>query len=197
MKQSPVLIFIGGPNGSGKTTLSNYLKQRGRLDTSLIPIINPDEIALTLTHLKPEEKEFQAARVALNRRESYLQNQQSFAIETTFSGNSEVRLLDQAQKAGYIIIGYFVTLTNVKDSIVRVASRVKKGGHNVPTTNLLIRYERSLDNLRNNFKKFDRLYLLDNSSRVRSRIAIIDKGVLNWLNKKHHQHPLMKRLDLK
>ena len=196
MNSQPLLIIIGGPNGAGKTTLTNYLIQRGRLNTDITPIINPDNIALTLTIYNQTEKEFQAARIALDQRSAYLQAKQSFAIETTFSGNSEISLLKQAKEAGYIIIGYYVTLSNVQDSIFRVENRVVKGGHNVPTKNLLIRYKRSLQNLSDNFQKFDRLYLFDNSLNVRSRIAIIEFGKLTWINKKHQDHPLIKRLNI-
>lgn len=196
MTSPPLLIIIGGPNGAGKTTLTNYLVQRGRLNIDITPIVNPDNIALTLTIKNQTEKEFQAARLALTQRETYFQTKQSFAIETTFSGNSEISLLKQAKEAGYIIIGYYVTLSNVQDSIFRVENRVVKGGHNVPTKNLLIRYKRSLQNLSDNFQKFDRLYLFDNSLKTRSRIAIVEQGSLIWINKKHQDHPLIKRLNI-
>ena len=143
-----------------------------------------------------QKKEFLAARLALAQREEFVKNKQSFATETTFSGNSEIRLLNHAKEAGYKIIGYYVILRNVKESIFRVEDRVEKGGHNVPTQNLLIRYERSLQNLTENYQKFDRLYLFDNSLKIRSRIAIIDNGLLFWLNKKHSNHPLIKRLNI-
>jgi len=196
MNSQPLLIIIGGPNGAGKTTLTNYLIQRGRLNTDITPIVNPDNIALTLTINNQTEKEFQAARIALDQRSTYLQAKQSFAIETTFSGNSEISLLKQAKEAGYIIVGYYVTLSNVQDSIFRVENRVVKGGHNVPTKNLLIRYKRSLQNLSDNFQDFDRLYLFDNSLKVRSRIAIIEFGKLTWINKKHQNHLLIDRLNI-
>ncbi|WP_221390607.1 zeta toxin family protein [Dyadobacter sp. NIV53] len=141
MNSIPLLIIIGGPNGSGKTTLSSYLIKKGRINVHLTPVINPDDIALTIAGSDQADKEFQAARIALAKREHCISERQSFAIETTFSGNSEIRLLNQAKEAGYKIIGYFVTLKNVKDSIARVKDRVEKGGHNVPTKNLLIRYE--------------------------------------------------------
>jgi len=196
MNANPLLILIGGPNGSGKTTLSSYLIRKGRINIDLTPIINPDDIALALDDLDQVDKEFHAARIALAKRELFIKEEKSFAIETTFSGNSEIRLLNQAMKAGYKIVGYFVTLSNVNDSIARVKARVIKGGHNVPTKNLLIRYERSLKNLSDNFQKFDRLYLFDNSLKVRSRIAIIEFGKLTWINKKHQDHPLIKRLNI-
>ena len=132
MSPRPLLIIMAGPNGAGKTTLSSYLIQRGRLNLALTPLINPDAIALTLSHLSETEKELQAARIALTQRELNLERNKSFAIETTFSGNSEIQLLKRAKESGYEIIGYYVSLIDVQDSIFRVNDRVNKGGHNVP-----------------------------------------------------------------
>ena len=196
MSNRPLLIIIGGPNGAGKTTLSTYLIERKRLSRDVTPIINPDEIALTLSIPGQKERGFHAARLALIQRESFLNSRQSFAIETTFSGNSEVNLLSQAKAVGYEIVGYYIILNNIQDSVFRVQDRVKKGGHNVPIKNLFIRYQRSLQNLTENFQQFDRLYLFDNSKSYRSRIAVLEKGELNWINKKHLAHPLVKRLGL-
>lgn len=107
----PILVVIGGPNGSGKTTLASYLIEKRRITTT---IINPDEIAFK--ELGSYQNQFKAARVALDRRKAALEKNKSFAFETTFSGNSELRDIKAAKRQGYLVILYYVALQSVIDN---------------------------------------------------------------------------------
>ena len=50
-------------------------------------------------------------------------SKKEFVIETTLSGNTEKRLIDEAIKIGYLVRIYFLTVLNSQDCI----DRVKKG----------------------------------------------------------------------
>ena len=86
----PSLIVIAGPNGAGKTTLTQYLSAKGYISKN-IPVINPDE----LLKLSIINNEVEAGKLALKQRATYLDKNASFAIETTFSGNSEINTIKQ------------------------------------------------------------------------------------------------------
>jgi|ERR1700744_510533 len=184
-----LLIIIGGPNGSGKTTLSSYLVEKGRIKSN---IINPDEIAFK--EFGGYEFQFQAARIALNRRKEAISNNSDIAFETTFSGNTEINEILAAKVAGYKIILYYVALRSVLDNVIRVEQRITNAGHNVETEDISRRYLKSKLNLEKNLKLFDKVYLFDNSGSTRSRVAIFDNGKLLWLNNKHDNHPFYRDL---
>ena len=56
----------------------------------------------------------------------------NFALETTLSGKSYFPWLRNLKARGYEIHLYFLWLPDVQLSIMRVADRVRKGGHNIP-----------------------------------------------------------------
>lgn len=89
----PQLWIIAGVNGSGKTTL---VKRFSPLFKKIVPIINPDEIALKLDpdHSTPLPiTQLKAGKEAIARQEEYLKNNISFGIETTFAGNRSISLI--------------------------------------------------------------------------------------------------------
>jgi predicted ABC-type ATPase len=185
----PLLVVIGGPNGSGKTTLTTYLIQKGRIKS---PVINPDEIAF---------KEFgdysfhvRAGRLALERRKQAISQNEDFAFETTFSGNSEIHEVLTAKSAGYKTILYYVALESILDNVTRVEERRTNLGHHVEMEDVVRRHEKSRINLINHIGLFDKAYLFDNSDTNRSRVAIFEEGKQVWFNTKHENHPFYKDL---
>ncbi|HTD39627.1 MAG TPA: zeta toxin family protein [Mucilaginibacter sp.] len=182
-----LLIIIGGPNGSGKTTLTSYLVQKGRIKSS---VINPDEIAFK--ELGGYEFQFKASRIALARRKEAVASNSDIAFETTFSGNTEINEILTAKAAGYKVILYYVALRSMLDNIIRVEQRITNAGHDVETEDISRRYLKSKLNLEKHLDLFDKAYLFDNSTSIRSRVALFGNGKLLWLNKKHINHPFYK-----
>ncbi len=92
--RQPQIWIIAGPNGSGKTSLVNKLLNRFK---KTIPFINPDAIAEKINPNNLSIAAISAGRKAIEQQEEYLKEKESFAIQTTLSGNREIRLLERAK----------------------------------------------------------------------------------------------------
>ncbi len=65
----------------------------------------------------------------------------SFTQETTLSGFRTERTAKKALEAGYFVRLYYVGLNTAQESLDRIANRVKRGGHNIPTNDVLRRFD--------------------------------------------------------
>lgn len=92
----------------------------------------------------------------------FLVRGESFSQETVFSHPSKVMALKRAHEVGYRTYLYYVATPNVEINKGRVASRVAKGGHDVPTDKIEARYERSLQQIRAALPYLSRAYFFDN-----------------------------------
>lgn len=127
-KEQPQLWVVAGPNGSGKSSLVDRY-------TILLPkiiFINPDNIARELepnntVHHSPAIQ-LKAGKIAVQQQNEMLKNKQSFAFETTFSGNREIEVIKQAKELGYKINIAYICLENPLKNINRVEERANKGG---------------------------------------------------------------------
>lgn len=140
----PTLILIAGPNGAGKTTFASEI-----LTTDLkgVRFINADEIARGLSPFDPASVGIKAGRILLRETAELIEAGTSFALESTISGRGHASTLRKAKAAGFQVVIHFLWLPSAKESIARVRSRVKKGGHFVPTEDIKRRYPRLLENL--------------------------------------------------
>lgn len=140
------------------------------------PVINPDEIAQHLSPGDPDAAASEAAREALRRRIRALSNRESFAIETTLSGHSELRLIDEARAAGYRITMTFVALDSAQLNVERVDVRARIEHRTVPAADVLRRYDRSLENLARVIDRIDATYVYDNTGRDLAAVAMLEHG---------------------
>lgn len=134
-----------------------------------MPVINPDNIARTLA-ASPDtaSRVIEAGRLALRERKARLAAKETFGIETTLTGRSELDLMRAAVEAGYQVNLVYVGLRDVQHSIARVSERARRGGHDVPMADLLRRFDRSMANLGAAAAIANhRLILLDNSGNRR------------------------------
>ena len=159
------LVIIAGPNGSGKSSVTIRLNKR-RLLPDLY--INPDDIAKEINSSDTGNVQIAAGREAVKLRESYLASGKSFAMETTLSGVSEISFIKKAIAHGYKVTAYFVAVQSVFGNILRVQNRVLKGGHDVPTQDIVRRRERSLQNLPFLIDNLPRVIVYDNSKNIRN-----------------------------
>ena len=164
---TPQLWVFAGPNGAGQSTIADrYAAGRG-------PVVNPDTIARELPpDLDQLTRAVRAGRIAVRQRAALLEARQSFAIETTLTGHSELDLMRAAAAAGFKVNLIYLGVRDVQHSIGRVRERTARGGHDVALADLLRRFDRSLANLRVAMKFADRVILIDNSGRRRQLVLV-------------------------
>ena len=98
----------------------------------------------------------------------------TFTIETVMSHESKLDFMRVARERGFRIYLYYISTSSPEINVGRVATRVIKGGHNVPEDKIKSRYERSLRNLHEAILLSDRAYIFDNSESSHQWIAEYD-----------------------
>lgn len=134
-----LLYIIAGANGCGKSTLANILLQEKNLE-----FLNADEIAKEIAPNAINSVPISAGKMYFKRLNEYFQNNKSFAVESTLSGNNIIRIIENARQKNYKIILVYSFLPNCTTCIERVQKRVKNGGHNVPEEDIIRRYYKSI-----------------------------------------------------
>jgi predicted ABC-type ATPase len=142
----PNLYIIAGCNGAGKTTASFTILPEM---LNCKEFVNADSIAAGLSPFNPESVAIEAARLMLLRIHELMAAGVDFAFETTLATRSYVSLVKKAQEAGYKVTLLFIWIDSPATAMQRVAERVVKGGHNIPSEVIERRYHRGLFNLIN------------------------------------------------
>jgi len=134
------VIAIAGPNGAGKSTF--YETQLVELG---LRFVNADNLARQLD-LDP----YKAAAAADRVRRELAQMRESFVFETVFSDpvGEKVDFLKSLEADGFKVVLCYIGISAADVSEQRVAMRVSKGGHDVPSTKIQERYARTLSNLK-------------------------------------------------
>lgn len=159
---SPVLIVIAGPNGSGKTTITSKILKHEWLEGAVY--INPDNVAQErFGNWNSPEAVMQAVQYCEEERENCLRDRQSLIFETVLSSEGKVDFIRRAREAGYFIRLFFVSTNHPSINSSRIAKRVMKGGHDVPITKIISRYQKSIVNCKRCAALVDRVYVYDNS----------------------------------
>lgn len=158
----PLLIVIAGPNGSGKTTITSKILRHEWLEDAVY--VNPDNVAQErFGDWNSQEAVLSAARFCEQWREQCLAEQQSLIFETVLSTEEKVDFIHRAHKAGFFIRLFFVSTNHPTINAARIAKRVMKGGHDVPITKVISRYQKSIVNCNHVATFADRTYVYDNS----------------------------------
>lgn len=169
---TPEALVIAGPNGSGKTTFAHeYLRSDAR------PFLSADLLAADLSPSDPSKARVEAgrqlsaelARVSLERR--------SFAIESTLSGLTLGRTLEEMRQRGFSISIIFVFLRSPDACVARIRERVAKGGHDVIEADVRRRYLRSIRHFWGRYRPLaDRWYLFYNGGAQFHEVALGESG---------------------
>ncbi len=172
---NPNLYIIAGCNGAGKTTASfNVLPQI----LNCKEFVNADEIAKGLSPFCPESVAIQAGKLMLDRIETLMSENVSFAIETTLATRSYKNLVIRAKEKGYVVSLLFFWLESPEMACERVAKRVAEGGNNIPTDTIYRRYYLGLENLFNIFMPIvDEWAIYDNN--LTTRMIADSNGIVN------------------
>jgi predicted ABC-type ATPase len=157
--QPPTIYVIAGCNGAGKTTFAREFLPK---EVKCLRFLNADEIARGLSPFNPSASAAKAGRLLLEEIRDALARRQTFAVESTLSGRTYIRLLREARQLGYEIELHYLWLSSPTQAVARVRQRVKMGGHHVPAADIRRRFRRSL------------LHLCDDYLALATRWAIWD-----------------------
>ena len=162
-RKSPRCIVIAGPNGAGKTTLARrYLPE----DEGVVHFVNADLIASGLSPLKPELAAIRAGRLVLEEIDRLAAARLDFAFETTCSGLGYVRRMRAWKRAGYRIEIVYLKLQTSRLALRRIAARVRAGGHDVPRSDVVRRFNRGWVNFERVYRPLADVWTVyDNSGR--------------------------------
>jgi len=147
-----------------------------------MPVLDPDATAKVIDPANFDGSVLAAGRQVLAASRGRLNAGASFAVETTLSGNTYLRMARGAKALGYSTAMIYVGLANVDLSICRVQRRVELGGHSVPEIDIRRRYPRSMANLKAALSIMDFVVIFDNSTDAGYRLlAITQGGSIQWL----------------
>ncbi|MBI4925888.1 MAG: AAA family ATPase [Bdellovibrio sp.] len=157
--QNRTIQIVAGPNGSGKTTFAeSFLQNRSSI------FINSDTIASGISPMAIEKAAIHAGRIMIEAIRGSLEKKESFSFESTLSGKTWIRMLEEARMKKYKITIYFIFLKNVSENLKRIKARVISGGHFVPKAIVLRRFPRSFYNFWNFYRNLcDHWFIFDNT----------------------------------
>ena len=166
----PTIYVIAGCNGAGKTTFAREFLPK---EVKCLRFLNADEIARGLSPLKPSAGAFRAARLLLTQVDEHLRRRETFALESTLSGQTYIRLFQRARQLGYEIELHYLWLSSPAQAVARVRQRVQQGGHHVPAGDIRRRFQRSLVHLLDDYLPLaTRWAVWDSRSLPAKRLAI-------------------------
>lgn len=159
-----IFTIFAGVNGAGKSTLYNLPS----LEKEKMGVrINTDEIVRTFGNWRNETDQIKAARIAIKLRKECINDGKSFNQETTLTGNSILKLIEQIKNCGYKIHLYYVGVDSPEIAKERIKARVAKGGHDIPNEVVEKRYSESIENLRVILPKIDKAEIYDNTNKYK------------------------------
>lgn len=186
--ENPQFLIIAGPNGAGKSTYSKAMSTDGAY------IFDADKeiarIEAQYPGLPSESIAYAVEQSFLDRVEEALIDRRSFTLETNLR---DVRLWQTAERLrehGYRLDIIYLGLSSVKESMARVSTRVKAGGHFVDSESVKYNYVEGLKNFVHLAERFDNLAIIDSSGnfyqlkpllRIENRqILYVDTDIPEW-----------------
>ena len=124
--------IIGGVNGVGKSSFTGVLKERC---TDLGMIIDVDKITAELGG-----NALVGGKAALKKINECIAKGVCFTQETTLSGRKTEATVRQVVEKGYKVRLYYIGLDSAAESVSRIANRVRRGGHDIPTQDVERRF---------------------------------------------------------
>lgn len=124
--------IIGGVNGVGKSSFTGVLKERC---ADLGTIIDVDKITAELGG-----NALAGGKAALKKINECIEKGVSFTQETTLSGRKTEATARDVVEKGYRVRMYYIGLDSAAESIARIANRVRRGGHDIPTSDVERRF---------------------------------------------------------
>jgi predicted ABC-type ATPase len=131
--------IIGGVNGVGKSSFTGVLVRK---TDDLGIIIDTDRI-----NAEFGGDRIQGGKKAIHLINNCLAKGLSFTQETTLSEVRTLKTIHRAIELGYHIRLYYIGVNSCEESMLRIANRVRKGGHDIPSEDVQRRYEKRFSDL--------------------------------------------------
>ncbi len=171
---APSVYIIAGPNGAGKTTFARRFLPRY---ANCRHFVNADLIAAGVSPFSPEAAAFRAGRLMLEEIQRLANRTESFGFETTFAGTTHFNLIRRLRRQGYSVHIFFLWVARVELALSRIRVRVLEGGHDVPEAVVRRRFNRSIGNFLQRYRRLaDSWMLFDNSAATPALIACEEGG---------------------
>lgn len=165
---SPQALVVTDPNGCGKTTfVEEYLRSYA------YPYISADLIAERLPGEAIEDVRLEAGRAFFAEIRGRMASRESFIAESTLSGLTFQRLIEELRAAGYEISVVFIFLGSADACVDRIEERIRRGGHPVPEADVRCRFSRSTKNFWEHYRALaDRWHLFYNGGVQFHQVAL-------------------------
>src|SRR5258706_1919028 len=142
----PRVYVLAGVNGAGKSSVGGAaIRGFGG------EYFNPDEAARQIRKANPGLTQVEANSVAWQQGRRLLEKaiaeRLEFAFETTLVGSTIAQLLAAAARQGMEVHVWYHGLASPELHIERVRARVRRGGHDIPESEIHRRYRHSRLNL--------------------------------------------------
>lgn len=132
--------------------------------------VNSDEFAKSLSPFDPSRASIQASRLMLLKIRYLLRRQEDFAIETTLATRTLIKIVRQAQSAGYTVTLLYFWLNSPELAVERVRARVEAGGHNIPEDTIRRRYSTGVYYFFNLYAPISERWILADNSQIPFRV---------------------------
>lgn len=154
----PEFRLVAGINGAGKSTFAKRMYKGA--------CINPDLITAKIKRFLPIQDV--ANWLAVMYVEWILvffsiRRKKSIIVETVLSSDKYMKHVMKAKELGFKIAMDYVSISSTDKSIERVQLRVLAGGHHVPDKSIIVRWDRTLDNMVAFLPLLDEFSVWDNS----------------------------------
>ena len=174
----PSILILAGPNGAGKSTAAPFLLRDALAVTEFV---NADQIAQGLSAFSPETVAIEAGRLMLARLDELVRRRETFAFETTLASRSFAPWLRARRAEGYDVSLVFLWLPDPEAAVRRVAERVARGGHHVPSEVVRRRYAAGLRNFFRLYRPLCTAWRVYDTSGVGPRLLAAGRGAATSL----------------
>ena len=151
-----VFTIIGGVNGVGKSSFTGVLKEQ---TTDLGTIIDVDKITADVGG-----NPLAGGKAALKKIRECIDRGLSFTQETTLSGFKTEATAKEVKELGYRVRLFYVALDTAEESLSRIENRVRRGGHNIPSDDVIRRFGGRWDAVKKVLPYCDQAEFYDNDN---------------------------------
>lgn len=148
--------IIGGVNGTGKSSFTGVFSVE-RNDLGVIVDTNK----IVKEHGGDRLKGGKAALSLIGR---CIADDVDFTQETTLSGIRTLKNILLAREKGYSIRLYYIGISSAEESIKRIANRVAKGGHSIPSEDVRRRFAKRYEDILRILPYCNEAYFYDNEN---------------------------------